>query len=84
MSSLSVTLLPPNLFFPSGECPFTGITYGSRAYAMGRNWDCARRASRGRNTFCPCSDCFWAYYVPHYVRLQSVCRMLLVRARHRR
>ncbi len=70
------------LSFPDGTCPFSDIKYGSRAYAMGRNWDCVTRGTYGRDTLCPCYDCFRSYYTAHHVKLQSICRMLIARKRY--
>ena len=74
-----VSLRPPSfLFIPHGHCKWTGVKYGSREYAMGRNWDCVARGTYGVDTFCPCYDC-WGGYVHRFIKLQSVCRMLMAR-----
>lgn len=73
---------PSSTTFPEGECIFTGITYGSKAIALGRNWDCVKRGTYDYSALCPCGDCWWDY-IYRYTRLQSVCRMLLVQNRLR-
>jgi len=67
--------------YPEGKCLWTGIKYGSRAYALGRNWDCVVRGTYGQDSFCPCCDC-WDNYVYRFVKLQSVCRMLMIRHKY--
>ena len=64
--------------YPEGDCIFTGIPYGSRAYAYGRNWDCVKRGTYDFSALCPCCDCYLDY-VHKFTRLQAICRMLSIR-----
>ena len=73
----------PNLWFtyPSNndgtkDCIITGIKYGAKNYALGRNWSCRWR-HEGKE-LCPCSDCF-PVYLDLITHFQACCRMLLVR-----
>lgn len=81
-TTTKMSLRPPSfLSVPHGSCLWTGIKYGSREYAMGRNWDCIVRGTYGKDTFCPCYDC-WSSYVHRFIKLQSVCRMLMARGKY--
>ena len=67
-----------NKNIPDGTCLFTGINYGSRAVSMGRNWDCVKRGIYNYHALCPCYGC-WGDYTYRHIKLQSICRMFLVR-----
>lgn len=66
---------------PTGTCIFTEINYGSKAVAMGRNWDCVKRGTYNFHALCPCYGC-WEDYLYRYIKLQSICRMFLIRKKY--
>ena len=65
----------------TSHCYWTGITYGSKSVAQGRNWDCAMRVPGGSIPLCPCGDCFSTYEFC-FTHLQSIGRMLLARKKY--